>query len=299
MPGKTSCAAFWQACAAVREERLAVLDTASAPAATHRDQQAGQRRAHQILQQHALPRKSIFGFSIGTPRPHGRRLFRLGTPAARSFARIFLMCLSRQCRPGAVNTKGLRKLLLGKSLPALQRQMPQMAHTPEQVSSSLCPPLRTPGGQVKGHAAAPSGVPGCGSAAADVPPPAPAAPATGRTGQKSSALMPPAHSNTAASSVQALRNRTRGWSFAGSMSRPRKPSSPGIITSSRMQSAQRQSASVRSLPAARFYPFDRPLQVVRISLQSSRLSSTAECCLKILNTLYMGRTPRTADTHGR
>ena len=93
--------------------------------------------------------------------------------------------------------------------------------------------------------------------------------------KKSSAPMP-SPSSTAASSVRALRNRM-GTSVRLRMRRQTaKPSSPGIITSSRIQSAQRQSASVRSPPACRVSTrWPSRSKVVRISLQSSRLSSTA------------------------
>ena len=68
--------------------------------------------------------------------------------------------------------------------------------------------------------------------------------------KKSSAPMP-SPSSTAASSVRALRNRM-GTSVRLRMRRQTaKPSSPGIITSSRMQSAQRHSGSVNAPPACR------------------------------------------------
>ena len=59
----------------------------------HRDQQAGQRRAHQILQQHAAQRgQSSLFHRYPTPHTVLSSFSGSGTPAARSFARIFLMC---------------------------------------------------------------------------------------------------------------------------------------------------------------------------------------------------------------
>ena len=59
----------------------------------HRDQQAGQRRAHQILQQHAAQRgQSSLFHRYPTPHTVLSSFSGSGTPAARNFARIFLMC---------------------------------------------------------------------------------------------------------------------------------------------------------------------------------------------------------------
>ncbi len=59
----------------------------------HRNQQAGQRRAHQILQQHAAQRgQSSLFHRYPTPHTVLSSFSGSGTPAARSFARIFLMC---------------------------------------------------------------------------------------------------------------------------------------------------------------------------------------------------------------
>ena len=56
-------------------------------------QQAGQRRAHQILQQHAAQRnQSSLFHRYPTPHTVLSSFSGSGTPAARSFARIFLMC---------------------------------------------------------------------------------------------------------------------------------------------------------------------------------------------------------------
>ena len=56
-------------------------------------QQAGQRRAHQILQQHTAQRnQSSLFHRYPTPHTVLSSFSGSGTPAARSFARIFLMC---------------------------------------------------------------------------------------------------------------------------------------------------------------------------------------------------------------
>ena len=77
-----------------RQKQPAVLDPQQQhQQPPHRDQQAGQRRAHQILQQHAAQRgQSSLFHRYPTPHTVLSSFSGSGTPAARSFARIFLMC---------------------------------------------------------------------------------------------------------------------------------------------------------------------------------------------------------------
>ena len=82
-------------CGLIRgQEQPAVLDPQQQhQQPPHRDQQAGQRRAHQILQQHTTQRnQSSLFHRYPTPHTVLSSFSGSGTPAARSFARIFLMC---------------------------------------------------------------------------------------------------------------------------------------------------------------------------------------------------------------
>ena len=79
--------------------------------------------------------------------------------------------------------------------------------------------------------------------------------------------------------VFAVRNRMGQAARARMRAQVAKPSSPGIITSSRMQSAQRQSVSVSCVPEVRVSTvWPSRSSAVFSSVQRSRSSSTARMC---------------------